>query len=110
MALTVAASPNNFLQSSQEPFTVGARRVWLGTLAGDASYPTGGYTLDPNLIGLDRVAFILAPAGMVPGGTAVYWVWNATTSKLQAFAPAGTEKANTTNLSAVLATVLVVGY
>jgi hypothetical protein len=108
VALKISVSPLNFLPTSENPLSIGVRRCWVGSLSGDTSYPSGGYVLDPNLLGLDRVGHVIVPPDSSLG---FVWVWSPSTSKLQAFALAGTEVSGGTDLSASpTSSVLVIAH
>lgn len=111
MAVTVAPSPANFITSPSGvqslPTSIANRKVGFVSIALDASYPTGGYTVDPSLFSMNFITFIQAPA--TPDGSGRYLQWNLNTRKLQAFTNAGAEVANATNLAAVTLPVVVVG-
>lgn len=69
-----------------------------GTIALDASYPTGGYALSPAKFGLTTVS------GVLFEDTAGYGVvYNRTTDKVQVYSTGNTEVANATNLSTLQA-------
>lgn len=110
MAVTIAASPSNFLgpPAAEVPTGYGSRRITFTSIAGDSSYPTGGYTLDPFLFNLNIVDLVITAPTELPAAN-TYFIWNQTTRKLQAFTKAGAEVANTTNLTAVIAPIIVAG-
>lgn len=66
-----------------------------GYFSFDTSYPTGGYALSANQLGLSKVFGLIAES---PGGYDLQY--NRTTGKLQVF-NGSTEVANATNLSAL---------
>lgn len=97
----MAATAVNLFGSGRNP----GGRVVAFRIAGDTSYPTGGYTL---------------PAGTLPGGdqttlfavastdasTARLWYWNNNTQKLQAFDAFRTEEGAATDVSADTITLI----
>lgn len=107
MALTVntvnnpGSYPQNWVPS---PAGGPALKIWVGSILGDASYPTGGYTMTPSIFGMTAVHGFIS--GTASNSNTV--VNNA--GKLQFFVSStGAEVANTTNLSAVSAEVIVIG-
>ncbi|MGH7744114.1 MAG: hypothetical protein ACREQ5_04745 [Candidatus Dormibacteria bacterium] len=110
MAISIAASPANFLTSSLSPQSFGTDKVFLASISCDASYPTGGYSVNPYLFGLNLIKFIIVPAALVPGGVVAYLIWNETTNLLQAFNQTGAEIANTTDLHTVIVSVIIFGH
>jgi hypothetical protein len=94
---------------AQGPMEVLAYRVVQVT--GDASYPTGGYTLDLAVLDMKRIVSI-EPVTQV--GYVIEW--NRATSKLMFYKNQATANSNplvevtaATNLSAVTVEVLVLG-
>lgn len=111
MAVTIAASPNNFLVgpgNSPLPVDIGAQKVVFCTILADAAYPTGGYTLDPALFNLNVIDVVIVPTQEIAGVLALL-DWNPTTRKLQAFNNLGAEIANNGNLSTLALPVIVAG-
>lgn len=97
--------------------TIRKRTKYLGMyaviadVALDSSYPTGGEAVTASQFGLQALQFVL------PSTAAGYmFEFDHTNGKIKAVAPtsaaagAGTEVANTTNLSAVTVRVLAMGY
>lgn len=71
----------------------------------DNSYPTGGYALTPAQLQVD---WLLHYVHAMPTTTGHVFAYNYATSKLMAFS-AGSEVANTTDLSAVVVRVVAHG-
>lgn len=75
----------------------------FGTITGDASYPTGGYALNPPG-DIDYEGLVASPSGGTTAASVAGWV--PATKKLMAYGSNGAapaqlvEIANTTNLSA----------
>lgn len=91
--------------------TIGGRKVWIGVVALDSSYPTGGWTVDPTLFGMVQIDQILF-AAMSPVSTSLVRFTPAAggTGKVQAFvATTGAETANATNFSANSVACIVIG-
>lgn len=90
--------------------TVPTVRATITTVLCDASYVTGGYAVSAAQLGLGAVNFAIATAGGVQAAasTAVQWVYNLTTGKLQAFTATG-EVANAVNLTNQTVLVLAFG-
>lgn len=75
MALTVTTMVNG---------VSGATRLNHGTLALDASYPSGGYAVTARTFGLE----VLEPGGLTFGPRLGYLLdYNATTGKVQVYVP-----------------------
>lgn len=90
--------------------TLGGRKVWIGFLQPDNSYPTGGYVFSPTLVGMAQIDQIFS--GVLTAGNvlAEYIPVAGATGTLKFFVPTtGAEVANTTDLSAAKAPVIVVG-
>src|SRR5438046_1009591 len=111
MAATVATSRSQF-----QAVSFGAFRARLVKVTPDSSYPTAGYAISANSLGLSEIL------GVVPLGldatvqtSGIVWQYNIQTGKLQAFASNGAapallaEVANTTDLSAKVFHFLVIG-
>lgn len=108
MALTITTTnnPGNFPYTiTPSPALGPALKVWAGSINGDASYPTGGSVVTPSLFGMTAV-YAIGPLGSASNSNVVSNV----AGKLKFFvATTGVEVANTTDLSAVTAEVLVIG-
>lgn len=77
----------------------GAVVEFVGTVALDNSYPTGGYSIALNQFGLqNRVDILLAEDAKGYG-----FEWDYTNKKLKAYSTGGTEVTNATDLSAITA-------
>lgn len=81
-----------------------------------SDYPTGGYAITPASVGLSDVfGAIVVGINNAAVTTGVFWQYNTTTQKLQAFASNGAapallaEVANATDLSAEKVRLLVIG-
>lgn len=86
----------------------GDKRVVLGTVTFDSSYPTGGEAVSASTFGLVSIdaVVVLGTRGVVTWSP---W-YNPATGKLVAQVTAdGTQVANTTDLSTLVADVLVIG-
>lgn len=86
--------------SSSEPTIAvppGNRRRVSVILVGDASYPTGGSTISPALLGLSAIDHV--SVGLNVAGSHIY-VWDAVNSKLKGFSALSTEIVNATDVSA----------
>jgi hypothetical protein len=84
---------------------IGNRREIVVDVTLDNSYPTGGYTLTPTTLGVDGVTDYVFAQATTTGHLPVY---NYGTKKLMIFS-AGTEVANTTDLSAVVLRLIAQG-
>lgn len=86
MAATISTGPA-VLPISSVPTT----RCTITKVLCDASYPTGGYALTAAQLGLSTVGAAICTAGGVQAAasTAIQWVYNVVTSKLQAFTATG---------------------
>ncbi len=84
----------------------GDRRVFVGTVAGPASYTTGGDSLDLTKIGLTSVDFVLVASAVA--GTA-FAVFNPLTDKFLIFTADGTQAASESDQSALIFPVFVYG-
>lgn len=84
----------------------GATKIVFGTIAGDSSYPTGGYPIAASSLASGAqsiVALTPAPPRGVAGTVASATQWDATNQKLLVFnTTAGAQTANATNLSAMV--------
>jgi hypothetical protein len=100
MALTV---------SIVEKFVVGSRQGVVADVTFDSSYATGGEAVTASMFGL-RSTISSFPAGLARNAStgAVGVRYDAANAKLQAFSGA-TEVASTTDLSAYVARVFVIG-
>lgn len=105
MALTIAAPTK---------YSIGARFQTVSQITLDASYPTGGYALTGQQLGLTNGIIDFIDAGVSPNGGYLL-AYNAATGKLQVFQGAAAinlpaaEVPNATNLSAVTVTVVCTG-
>ena len=94
MALTVAVT---------ETTTFGNKKVKIGTIDFDDSYPTGGEELLPGTLGMERIDFIQINAD----GDGYLFEYDYSASKVVAYVSGGTagvvlaEDANQTNMSGV---------
>ncbi len=77
---------------------IGDRRLWIGDITLDTSYPTGGYSLSPSLFGMGSVIdnVDVGDAGGKP------YEWDGVNNKLKAYSAVGTEVANATSLATVV--------
>lgn len=106
MALTYAA-----LSTSTVP---GDRKVRVGTLTFDSSYPTGGEAVTIASLGLTTLEAIIVNAS---GGYNAVWDRSVTAPKILVYVGdndagadgPGAQVANTTDLSAVVVTYLAIG-
>ena len=99
MALTVSANVVNEVP--------GALRMVAGTLTGDASYPTGGYSIAGLVpaVGTGQSVVWLQVTGVrgVAGTVCSHCRYDATNQKVLVYnTTAGAETANATNLSALV--------
>lgn len=90
------------------PFVPGAQRITVTDVAFDASYPTNGEPLTASDLGLQVVDFAIATVKVAGTGSVTAVAYDVTNAKLKAFAAAA-EIANTTDISAVTATVVAFG-
>ena len=90
-------------------FVAGDRTVVLAAVTFDDSYPTGGEAVTPSTFGLAQSISALVPIGTRAVVTWRPW-FNPATSKLVAQVAAdGLQVADTTDLSTLVADVLVIG-
>ena len=77
----------------------------------DSSYPTGGYTITPQQLGLPGGRCLFADTASVNDGVAsdTAAFWDPATNQLKAYTTAG-EVANTTNLSTQVCQIIAYGY
>jgi hypothetical protein len=110
MSATIAAPAVNTL--SEAPRT---SRVSITTLTPDAAYPTGGYPVTPQQLGLQQVTAAVAHvSGGAANNGAVQASYNAATGKVQLWAssgvsPVGLVEAGAVNLSGLTVTILAFG-
>lgn len=98
-----------FTASGSEPGVAvppGNRRRVSVNLTGDASYPTGGSTINPLIFGMSKIDQVMA--GFDTTGVR-YYVWDSINSKLKAFDGVGTEEANATVCSADIIPAVIWG-
>lgn len=90
----------------------GDKRRTLGTVTGDTAYPTGGYSITPNQVGLGTILALNIELPLnISSGTAVDAArYRISTSKLQFFDFAGAEVANGTDLSTFAARFEAIGW
>lgn len=88
----------------------GDKRSTIATVTGDTSYPTGGYSIAPNQIGLGTVLFADASflANSTPAVRAA--VYNTSTNKLLLFGENFSEVANGTDVSAFSGKIQAFGW
>jgi hypothetical protein len=83
---------------------IGNKRLHIFRVVFDSSYPTGGESFSPGVVGLNGVeAMIPAPSGIE------FAVYDYTNKKLQLFTADGTEATNASNQSTIGATCVVIG-
>lgn len=103
MALTFGA---------QKRYNIGGRWQAITSLTLDASYPTGGYAVTGQQLGLPAGLVDYVDLGSASNG-GYQLSYNYATGKIQAFqgaaAAPSTEVPNATNLSAVTPTAMVIG-
>lgn len=88
----------------------GNQRVVLGTLAFDASYPTGGEATTIAALGDSFFADTDGVAVMIFPNTGYTFQWHPDTLKVRALSTAATEVSNATDLSALSSvTYLMIG-
>jgi len=93
----------------------GGFRARLVKVTPDNSYPTAGFAISPNSIGMAEILGVIQVGLDATVKTVqVQWIYNIQTGKLQAFGTAGgatglTEIANTTDLSASPVHFLFIG-
>lgn len=85
---------------------VGDQRRVVATVTFDSSYPTGGEAVTPSNFGLQSIRNV-EPAVPVAGSRLV--AWDGTNSKLKVFTAIGTEAADTSDQSTIIAPVVVYG-
>jgi alpha-D-ribose 1-methylphosphonate 5-phosphate C-P lyase len=112
MAATVSVSRSQF----QAVAFAGFRARLVDVLPAASDYPTGGYAISANSLGLSEVlGAIVLGLNNTAVTTGVLWQYNVSTGKLQAFASNGAapallaEVAASTDLSAEKVRVLVLG-
>ncbi len=81
-----------------------AERIVVTTVTFDSSYATGGESLTPADLGLNRIDFLSATTD---GSNAV--IWDKANNKLKVYTAAGTEVTNATSLASVAVRILAVG-
>ena len=81
------------------PHNIGSRTETCYIVACDNSYPTGGYALKPSSLGFSNNAPDLIIE--IDNGYGYGWRYDYTNQKLMAYASAGTQVTNATDLSAV---------
>lgn len=81
-----------------------AERMVVTTVTFDASYATGGESLTPADLGLNRIDWLSATTD---GSFAV--VWDKANNKLKAYTNAGAEVTNATSLATLAVRILAVG-
>jgi hypothetical protein len=84
---------------------MGNKRVAIGTVTFDSSYPTGGEDVNPDIFGMGTVE-VVVPNDETSGRSVR---WNSGTKKLQVYTAIGTEATNASDQSATKATVFAVG-
>jgi hypothetical protein len=89
----------------------GDLRVTVKRVTLDASYPTGGYTITPQQLGLPGGRCLFADTGNVDAGVAsdVSCWWDPATNQLKAYTAAG-EVANATNLATQICQIVAYGF
>lgn len=90
------------------PVVPGADRLTVTDVLFDSSYPTGGEPLTASDLGLTTVTFAIATVKVAGTGSVTAVAYDVTNAKLLAYAAAA-QIANTTDLSAVTATVVAFG-
>lgn len=99
MAITVTYTPNELADGQQFRGT----KLYIGSIAGPASYATGGFTADAIAdFGISLAAIQSAVVTSDAGYTATF---NADYNKILAYVSGGTEVTATTNLSSVEFTI-----
>lgn len=93
-------------------FSLGNKRAVTATVTADDSYPTGGETLSPSLLGLSKLDAVIIASQDVTGGTHV--IWDRANAKLKILVEDGTsgvhaEAANASDQSGVAVEVVAIG-
>jgi hypothetical protein len=83
------------------------RRVFVGTVTGDTSYPTGGYDIASLWTGFKTVDF--ASSGLTDDGTKLYRI-DKTNRKLLIYTALGTEATAASNQSTAVCSVELAGF
>lgn len=104
MALTIAKVTS---ADGTTPANGGALNFVLTRVTFDASYPTGGETLNPSDVGLSMILYVIPNVNTAGNRLAL---WDDTTNKLKLYTALGTEAANTSDQSAIVVQFLVIGY
>jgi hypothetical protein len=90
--------------------SLGGRKVWVGYIVFDSSYPSGGYVADPTLFGMAQIDQVLSGVLSSLNQVCKYTPAAGGVGKFQVFtASTGVELVNTTNLSGATAPVIVFG-
>lgn len=90
--------------SDIERTVFGNKRVVVASVTFDSSYPTGGEAVAASDFGLSSIDVILP----FPLSNRIA-VWDATNSKVLLYTALGTEAADTSDQSAIVVKVLVIG-
>lgn len=85
-----------------------SRQRRIGSIAGPASYATGGDAVTPAQFGLGRVEIVLFE-DFTDGSVCITGIYNPTTGRLKFFQASGAEIANATNLSTYSARFEAIG-
>lgn len=103
------ASLSTFVAAHNQAATAtvpGDKREWFGTVAGPASYTTGGDAISAGPLGFTDIDFV--NVGSAVAGTA-FAVYNPATGKLLIFTADGTQATNASDQSALVFPVHIVG-
>lgn len=95
------------VQKSSVP---GDARFAVVTVQGDASYPTGGYVIDLNVVGTPTKRYgVFTDQGNAVAGVA-YALWDDVNKKVKLFSALAVEVVNTTNVATYVVNLLFIGY
>jgi hypothetical protein len=103
MALSIAKVAG---AADNVPVNGGAVQVVQSRVTFDSSYPTGGEAVTAANFGLNRILYVLS--GVNTAGNRLV-VWDDTNSKLKLYTALGTEAADTSDQSTIVAVVTVIG-
>lgn len=84
---------------TKQLFKMGSKNACLCDVTGDASYPAGGYAIDPVLLGMSKIEGCMCLGGNAAGGT-VLPHWDIANAKLMAIYPTGGAAASPAALAA----------
>ena len=95
------------IQTGKFPVVFGDRRVWVGTITFDSSYPTGGEAIVPGDFGFSEINHVIV--GPNDAAASRIAAWDRTNSKIKLFTALSTEAANASNQSTISMPLVVIG-